>query len=369
MTPIPVLLLVRELGIGGSERQATEIARALDRARFAPHVACFRPGGLRAQELEAAGVPVFAIPVRSFISPSLALGLAAFHSQLRRRRIELVHSFDVPANLFAVPAARLFGVSRVLSSQRAHRELTPGLRRHMLRFTDRLAHGIVVNCQALRRQLIAEDSVPPPKIHVCHNGVDTAVFTPAGRGARPAALAGAGLVAGVVCALRPEKNLPVLLAAFAAMKDAFPELRLAIVGSGPERARLEAHSAALGLAGRVHFEPATADVPAWLRAIDIFVLPSASEALSNSLMEALACGCCCIASGTGGNPELIEHGRTGMLFKTGDAAALAACLRGVAANAALRNGLADAGARRMREEFSLDASARRMAEIYESVLA
>jgi len=86
-------------------------------------------------------------------------------------------------------------------------------------------------------------------------------------------------------------------------------------------------------------------------------------------MEALACGCCCIASETGGNPELIEHGRTGLLFKTGDSAALAACLRDAAANAELRTRLAAAGVRRMRDEFSLEASARRMAEIYDSVLA
>jgi len=359
--------MVRELDIGGSERQAAEIARALDRARFTPHVGCFRPGGFRARELEAAGVPVTAFPVYSFISRSALRGLDAFGRYVRRRRIQLVHSFDVPANIFAVPAARVFGVPRVLSSQRAHRDLTPGFQRHLLRITDHLADGVVVNCLAIREHLIADERVPSARIHVCYNGVDTAVFSNM-RGPRPAALGGAGLVAGVVCALRPEKNIRLLLLAFAMIKDEFPSLWLAIVGSGPERGALEAEAGALGIAGRVRFEPATSEVAAWLRCIDIFVLPSASEAFSNSLMEAMASGCCCIASDTGGNPELVIHGRTGMLFKTGNAEALAACLRKAAENAELRRRLADAGAERIRAEFSLEASARRMAEIYDTVL-
>lgn len=63
---IPVLLMVRELGIGGTERQLVETARFLDRERFVPHVGCFRPSGLRRTELEQAGVPILHLPVYSF---------------------------------------------------------------------------------------------------------------------------------------------------------------------------------------------------------------------------------------------------------------------------------------------------------------
>jgi len=70
----PVLLLAYELNQGGSERQLTEIAKALDRSRFEPHVGCLRPGGLRALELNAAGVPIVHFPVRSFVSPSALSG-------------------------------------------------------------------------------------------------------------------------------------------------------------------------------------------------------------------------------------------------------------------------------------------------------
>ncbi len=367
MQPVPVLLMVRELGLGGSERQAAEIARALDRGRFEPHVGCFRPNGFRAEELRSAGVPVVEFPVRSFVSASAVRGAAAFASYVRRHGIQVVHSFDYPMNLFGVPVARAFGVPKVLSSQRAHRELAPGLSRHLLRLTDHLVDAIVVNCVAVRRHLIEDEKVAPGRIQICHNGFDTAAFRPI-RGPRPAPLQGASIVVGVVCALRAEKDLGLLVRAFASAKDAAPGLKLAIVGSGPERDRLISAVNELSLGGAVHFEPATGSVAEWLRGIDIFVLPSVSEALSNSLIEAMASGCCAIASDVGGNPELVEDGRTGLLFRSGDAADLASCLRRVVENAGLRSRLAQAGAERMHREFSLQASARRMGEIYDAVL-
>ena len=125
----------------------------------------------------------------------------------------------------------------------------------------------------------------------------------------------AALVVGVVCVLRPEKGLETLLDAFAEVHAIEPGLKLAIVGSGPCLPDLQERARALGIIERCVFEPATPRVADWLRGIDIFVLPSLSEALSNSLMEAMACGCTVAASRVGGNPELVAHGETGMPFR------------------------------------------------------
>ena len=113
---------------------------------------------------------------------------------------------------------------------------------------------------------------------------------------------------------------------------------------------------------------ATSDVVPWLRALDIFVLPSRSEALSNSLMEAMACGCCPVASDIGGNPELVIPMKTGLLFRQGDAADLAAKLELLAADPALRRSSAARAAAKIAAEFSLQAAGRRMGEIYLSLL-
>jgi len=101
-----------------------------------------------------------------------------------------------------------------------------------------------------------------------------------------------------------------------------------------------------------------------LHTIDIFVLPSLSEAFSNSLMEAMACGCCAIASEVGGNPELVRHGETGLLFEPGNASDLANQLSLVVLNGSLRNRLAKAGSEWVSKNLSREAAARTMEDIY-----
>ena len=363
--PVPVLLMVRELNLGGSERQMAEIAKALDRSRFDPRVGCFRPAGLRADDLRAAGVPIVHFPVPSIASVKGALRIAAY---IREQNIRLVHTFDTPANLYGAPAARLAGSAVVLSSQRVDRALWQSWQRHGLRLTDHLVDGIVVNCDFLRRHLRDEEKVPAGLIHLCYNGIDTRAFQPL-QADRPEALRSAPLVLGVVCGLRPEKGLETLLYAFAEVRGLVPGMKLAIVGSGPCLADLQDRARALGVLPDCVFEPATPRVADWLRAIDIFVLPSLSEALSNSLMEAMACGCCVAASRVGGNPELVTDGKTGMLFEPRDAAALAGVLRLLVHDPVRRGELALNAARLIHSRFSLEAAARRMTEIYSALLA
>ncbi len=366
MTPIPVLLTIRELGLGGSERQMTEMAKALRHFGFQPHVGCFRPGGIRGDELRAARIPIAEFPVHSFKSWSVVRGARGLLRYLRRHGIRLVHSFDYPLNVFSAPVARLFSDVVVVTSQRAHRELTPGIYGPLQRATDYLAHGIVVNCNYLKEHLIADYRVPAGRIHLCYNGIDLEYFTPGGEIRRPAEFPSDALVVGVACALRPEKGLATLLDAFA--KLSFPGKRkLLCVGSGPMLGSLREQAKRLAIEGDVFFEPATADIAPWLRGIDIFVLPSLSEALSNSLMEAMACGCAVIASNTGGNPELVEDGERGLLFPPNDAAALAAALDLLLADEPLRRRLGGSGARFL-AGFSHMRAAARLAEIYRSLL-
>jgi glycosyltransferase involved in cell wall biosynthesis len=360
--PHRVLLMSQFLGAGGTERQLAEIAKGLDRSRFQPHVGCFYPEGLRFEELREAGVPVLALPVRSLYKPATLAAARQMGRYVKERGITLVHTYDVPTNIFGIPAAKACRVPVILSSQRAHRDLTPGIYRKLLRVTDHMVDGIVVNSRAVERQLIKEDGVPAATIRLCYNGIDTRIFHPCGRAADSV------LTIGSVSLLRPEKGQKTLIEAFAKVCAERPNIKLVLVGGGPMQSDLEQLVSTLGVTENCRFEPATQSVADWLRRFDIFVLPSLSEALSNSLMEAMACASCPIASAVGGNPELVTDGQTGLLFRAGDSDDLAAKLRLVIDNADLRRNLAQNAAAFIKETFSLQSSIHRMQEIYSEAL-
>lgn len=339
--------MVQQFTQGGSERQCAQAAIALRQAGHEVHTAAMRPGGMRASDLQAAGIPLTIFPVRSFASPDpIGAGLE-FRRYLKQHRIEIVHTFDVPSNAFAIPWARAAGVPKVFASQRAHRQLTPQSLRPLQALSDRLAHGIVVNCQSVREELIRDYSISPGKIHVVYNGIDTDVFSRSGpRAALP--FPQHAIVIGTLCALRPEKDLATLQYAFASIAKELHRAHLLFVGDGPERSKLEDQA----VPDRTHFAGAQAVTPPWYRAMDVFVLPSRSEALSNSLLEAQSCGCHAIASDTGGNPEAAQT-----LFPVGDSQALAQRLRTI-----LTAKLPAAPV--LPERFTIDHMRRRLEDIY-----
>jgi glycosyltransferase involved in cell wall biosynthesis len=365
--PIPVLLMARQLTIGGCERDLAKLAMSLDRSQFEPYVGCFYPEGYRAEELRAAGIPIVTFPVRSFHSVSALRAANAMRRFLKDHRIQVVHPFDVPTDIFAVPIARMCGVPAVISCQLSFRNMSPPLHRRMLRWLDPLADRIVVNSRAVRDDLIVEEGLRPESIFVCHNGVETAKYFPAPP-ERPAALDGASLVVGSLCVLREEKRLDLLLAAFARIKMLRPHLKLLIVGSGQKLESLEQQSRELGIAADCVFQPAQSDVAPWLRNIDIFVTPSFSESFPNALLEAMACGCAPIASNVGGIPELIEHGQNGFVFKSGDAGDLAGYLQQLVLSTDLRDRFRAAAARTAATQFSMPVHVRKIQTLYRELL-
>lgn len=359
MGGVPILLVNHSLGPGGAERQLVETALHLRQFGYSPHVASVA-GGFGEARLQDAGIPVWRIPLTSYVKPSLAAAIAHARAYIRSNDIRLVHAFDFSLCLFAVLAARASG--RIgLTSQRFYMDTVPPNYQRMLRLAHRWAHGIVVNCDALTVYLENGYGIKPEKIHTCHNGLEASRFPSGIRKLFPE-VAGAELVIGTICVMRPEKDVGTLIEAFAAA--AIRGARLLLVGSGPESESLRAHAERLGIASRTTFLPTTQDVASALNSIDISVHPSLSEGLPNSVMEAMATGRAVVATRVGGCPELIDDDKDGLLFEPRDVAALCSALKRLAADAELRTRLGTAAATRIRTHFSLDAAARRMSEIY-----
>jgi glycosyltransferase involved in cell wall biosynthesis len=364
---IPILLTVRELNLGGIERDVTQIALRIDRARFEPHVASYQSAGMRLEELRGAGVPFLHLPVTSLKSPTAISAALRMRRYIREHGIQVVHAYDSSA-VFVAPVARALRVPAVLSSTLGNRNLLDARTRRQVRWTDKIVDTVVVNCEAMRRHMVDDEHMAAERIELCYNGVDTGKFYPVvARELAP--IAEASFVIGAVCVLRPEKAVDLLQEAFARVRHLHPGMKLVIVGSGPELPKLEANSRRLGIQEQCLFVPATRLIPQCMRSFDVYVSSSRSEAFSNTILEAMACGCGVVGSEVGGTPELIGREERGLLFQPGDAGDLAEKLAILIGDEDLRREFGRRASEFARKKLSIEIAARRMAEIYELALS
>ena len=362
----PVLILVRQLGEGGCERDAARLAVGLDRRRFDPHVAVFYSGGFRSAEVAAAGVPILSLPVRSFLNATAWRGGRELGAYIRQHGIRLVHALDIPLSIFTAPVARIYGVPVVLTSQLSYRNMYTRAQQAALRITDVMSTRVIVNSRAVGESL-QRAHLPEDKLFLCYNGVNPGEFFP-GPGIRPASIENATVVAGTVCVMRPEKRVDWLVDAFARVQARHPGIRLLLVGSGPETAGLMAACERLGVRNLCHFEPGQASVADWMRGIDVFVTGSVSESFPNALLEAMACGCCAIGSNVGGIPELITHGEDGLVFDANSRDSLFETLDRAIADADLRDRIRKQAVVTAHQRFSMRNSLERMEGLYQNLL-
>ena len=204
---IKVLITVRELDQGGIERDVAKIATHLDRERFDPHVMAFWAHGFRYDELRAAGVPVIEIPVRSFTSLATLRLAAELRGYIIQHGFQVVHSYDA-SYVFACTVARFSGVPLTIGSQLSYLDTVDERTQMWLRLGSRVPDAMLANCEAMRRYLIDDEHVRANRVEMIYNGVDTTQFYP------PESRPGRPSIIGIVCALRPEKNLPLLQQAF-----------------------------------------------------------------------------------------------------------------------------------------------------------
>jgi len=204
------------------------------------------------------------------------------------------------------------------------------------------------------------------------NGIDTSTFA-AAEVDRPAVRTAIGIasdapVIGTVGRLAEVKQQGVLIRAFAQILPAFPTARLVLVGDGPLRAELEGLAASLGLGGVVLFAGYRPDPERFLAAIDVFVLPSGAEAMPLVIPEAWAAGLPVVATRVGGIPDMVEHGKTGLLVEPGDVDGLAVRVRQLLADRALARGLGRAGRELARARYDVNAMAGAYDRTYRELL-
>lgn len=215
-------------------------------------------------------------------------------------------------------------------------------------------HRFVALSRHIAHYLTSDVGIPPHRVTQIYNGVDERRFAP-----RPPGGDGEAVVVGTVGRMQTVKNQTLLAAAFVRAMERAPELagrtRLRFVGSGPLAERCRGICEEAGFGALVSFAGETDAVPDELAALDVFVLPSLAEGISNTILEAMATGLPVVATRVGGNSELVEDGTTGRLVAADDVDAMAETLIDYIGDAALRARHGAFGRKRVEERFGLDA--------------
>lgn len=368
--PLRVLVVIDSLNWGGAEMLLADFAVGARPAGLRLSVAFLaqRSGSPAAARLRALGIDPALVPIEGLLRPA---ALRAVRRHMTEIAPDLVHTQLAYADVLGGAAARSLGVPAVSTIHVTRWEQGPRERLKAAlaaRVRRRCAARVVAVSDSARRAYVATGWDEPGRVITVRNGVAARPRPGAGAARRgELGLAGDDLVVGMVAVLRAGKGHELAIDAIAALRGRFPRLRLLVVGDGPAAPLVRQAAARLGRAAVLtgHRD----DVMDLLDAMDVLVHPSRADALPTVLLEALVAGVPIVASDVGGIPEIVEHGRSGILF---DAAAgahgLTRALAPLLADSDLRGRLAEQGRRRFAADFSAERWAARMRCVYEDAI-
>jgi glycosyltransferase involved in cell wall biosynthesis len=319
-----VLYTVNRMDVGGSQTHLVQVLRLLDRRRFDPMLCCLSGKGALLETASATGATVVNVGLGRLKSPAALGPIWRLASFMRRERIDIVHNYLLRANLVGTLAARAARVPLVLTSKRGCHERR-GLELASAKLSNRLADCVTTNAQAVRDFVHEREGCPLEKMVVIPSGIDTDRFAPlpAGDYRTRLGLTPEQRVVGIVTRMRVRKGVEEFLRAMATVRQQIPSAVAVVVGEVDLDPSLAALVGELGLDGALHLLGPRTDVPEVLSAMDLFVLSSHDEGMSNAILEAMAMARPVVATDVGGTGEVVQPGRTGLLVPPKDPAALA----------------------------------------------
>jgi len=364
--------VIHHLFIGGMENGLVNLINHLPEAEFRHAVVCIDNHSSFAQRIRRSDVDVIDLrrPVVGVWRVRRSL-LRLF----RERRPRIVHSRG-PSGLDALAPAVFAGVPCRIHGEHGWDSTNLDGRSWKPVWLRRLHSPLVSQYMTvsndLRRYLVETIGIADHRVSTICNGVDTDRYQPGDPPADlelPESFVAPGLLrVGTVGRMQPIKDQATLVEAVATVVRAAPELRrrlrLILVGDGPLRRSLGEQVQASALDDIVFFAGATDRVADWLRALHVFVLPSLNEGISNTLLEAMACGLPTLATTVGGNAEILDDGVIGRSFAPGRSDVLAGLLRTYLDDPAQRRQHGTAARSRAEQQFSLRTMVDRYRDLY-----
>ncbi len=360
-SPLRIVHTEASLGWGGQEIRILSESQGLIRRGHEVRLLCPAEARIHA-EAASWGVPVVALP----IAKKRLAGLRALVEWFEANRCDVVNTHSSTDSWLAALAILALGRPAVIV--RTRHISAPVPRNFFTRWLyTRAAARVVTTGEALKKELVEKNGFPARMIESVPTGMDAGRYRPGGAGDRAAARAKLGLSAermliGIVATLRSWKGHRHLVEAMARLPES---MALVIVGDGPQREALQSQITKLRLEDRVRMAGNQADVLPWLRALDIFALPSyANEGVPQALVQAMLVGLPCVTTAVGGIGEIAQHEHTAILVPPEDPAALAAAIAQLAADEGRRRELGEAARKLCVEGYSQERMLDRMETVF-----
>ena len=363
-----ITYLTTGLTLGGAEIQMTRIAIGMKSRGWDVDVVSMLPPVDLVDELKTAGISVSSLNMSPIPNPTAIFKLAG---RLRRNGTVVLHSHMAKANFLGRIAALVARVPVQVST--AHNIVEGG---RWIEIFYRLTDGLAdVTTNVSRRAVdryVAVRAVSPDRALLMCNGLDTARFVRDNQARteyRSVFLLEDKFTWLAVGRMAPGKDYPNLIRAFRRVVDSSPHVHLLIVGKGPLTDEIERMSSEAGLSTHITMLGERKDVAAIMSSADAYVMSSAWEGAPMVLLEASAGRLPVVTTDVGGNAELVQHGKTGIVAPPGDDAALAdGMLRIMAMSDDDREEMGRAGQAFVEQEFSLPRVLDRWEELYESLI-
>ncbi len=328
--------VIYRLDVGGLENGLVNLINRIPAERFRHAIICLTGYSEFRRRIRRSDVPVFALDKPAGNSPITLLKLWRL---LRQLRPDIVHTRNLAALEGTLPAA-LAGVPVRIHGEHGRDvgdlDGSSPKAQWLRRLFKPFVHQHIALSKDLERYLLEKIGVPRAKVAQLYNGVDTELFHPAHGGREPLPVHAStpadfaspdAFVIGTVGRMQTVKDQVTLARAFVLLLEIAPQarqrLRLVMVGEGPLRKQVADVLDQAGAGRLAWLAGERDDVPRIMRGLDLFVLPSLAEGISNTILEAMASALPVVATAVGGNPELVDEGRTGTLVPPDDPQAMA----------------------------------------------
>ncbi len=369
MKKLKILFIIDYLSAGGgTENQVKALISNLDRERYEPFLVTLSrlKGWSELPQYDNPGCPHICLELRRIICPKTVFDLIKLSRMIRRKKIDIVQTFFVDANIIGVISGFLGGCKNIIVSRRDMGFwYTPKIL-FFLKQVNRQADYFMVNSEAIKKTVIEYEKVEPERIKVIHNGVFELPDD------RPSKLVKSDLgipedspLVGIVANLRTIKRIDNFIRIAAAVKA--ENARFMVVGTGSLKEELIKQANEAGIGDRIQFTHTLDGIYDYVKLFDVGVLTSDSEGLSNTLIEYQLCGIPAVAFDVGGNKEVIDHGKTGFLVEHGGLDEMRSKIDLLLSDRDLGERMGRKGVKRARVKFDGERMIKETVEFYQTI--